>query len=127
MKRRRFLMTSAGVMLGATASLNGRPVKGAKCQVRRLSSKAGAGENVGPLQFDLTAEERWPIRGLDPVLHVGGVAVESYQFANAENTVLRFTCYDSSGIPDNAGMFMQYGDDQSTRTEFPNFRWNAIQ
>ena len=126
MKRRQFLMTSAGLMLGV-AALSAKPVKGAKCQVRRLNSKSSLGENIGPLTFDLTAEERWPIRGLDPVLHIGGVAVESYQFANAENTVLRFTCYDASNIADNASMFLQYGDDQSTRTEFPNFRWNAIQ
>ena len=66
-------------------------------------------------------------RALDPVLHVGGVAVESYRFANEENTVLQFTCYDSSGIQDNAVMFLRYGDDESSRTEFPNFRWNNVQ
>lgn len=124
MKRRQFMAIGAILVAGA-AAMHGRPVKGARSRVRRMNNGGGGGS--GPLEFDLTAEERWPIRGLDPVLYVGGVAVESYQFANEDNTLLRFTCYDPSGIQDNAAMFLRYGDDESTRTEFPNFRWNAVQ
>ena len=125
MKRRSLLKTTAALLLGTTTNTFARPVKGARCRVRRLNTQSAA--ETGPLVFDLTAEERWPIRGLDPVLYVGGVTVESYQFANAENTVLRFTCYDPSGIQNGGGMFLQYGDDVSTKTEFPNFSWNTVQ
>ena len=75
------------------------------------------------------ASLKWMVSRLsyDSWADVGGVAIESYQFANQENTVLQFSCYDPSGIQDNAAMFLRYGDDESTRTEFPNFRWNAVQ
>ena len=127
MNRRHFLMQSNAILwMGASSSsLLARPVKGARYKARRMNTQGGD-TTAAPLVFDLTAEERWPIRGLDPVLHVGGVAVESYQFVNAENTILRFTCYDPREIQDNAAMFLRYGDDESSRTEFPNFRWNSV-
>lgn len=108
------------------ATLAARPVRGARMQARRLRANSERETNQGPLRFELTAEERWPIRGLDPVLHVGGVAIESYQFGNAENTVLVFTCYDTSQLQDGATVFLRFGQDESSRTDFPNFNWANV-
>ena len=125
---RRLLLT---IVAGAAGML-ARPVKGARYKARRANAAsnrgkaAEAGAESGPLVFELTAEERWPIRGLDPVLHVGGIAIDSYQYGNAENTILLFTCYDPSGLQEGSEVHLQYGGDVSTRTELPNFRWNNV-
>jgi len=127
--RRHYLLAALGA---AALPLQGAAVKGARYRVRRMaradSGAAARDTNVqqsrgGPLQFDLQAEERWPIRGVDPVLYVGGVAIEAYQFANAENTILRFTCYDASALQDGARVYVQYGQDGNSRTALPDFRW----
>ena len=120
------------LLLSACTVLIARPVKGARLAARRpkrdSNTKAAAvgDASAGPLVFELTAEERWPIRGLDPVLHIGGVAIESYQFGNAENTLLIFTCYDASQLQEGATVFLRYGQDESSRTSFPNFAWSNV-
>jgi len=106
-----------------------RPVKGAKLSARRPKREDGRRaetENAGPILFELTAEERWPIRGLDPVLHVGGAVIESYRFGNAENTMLIFTCYDAGQLQEGAAVFLRYGQDESSRIDFPNFAWSTV-
>ena len=108
------------------ATLFARPVRGARMQARRIRATGERETSQGPLRFELAAEERWPIRGLDPVLHIGGVAIESYQFGNAENTLLVFTCYDTSQLQDGATAFLRFGQDESSRTDFPNFNWASV-
>ncbi len=108
------------------ATVVARPVRGARMQARRVRASGERETNQGPLRFELAAEERWPIRGLDPVLHIGGVAIESYQFGNAENTLLVFTCYDSNQLQDGATVFLRFGQDESSRTDFPNFNWANV-
>lgn len=106
-----------------------RPVKGAKLSARRPKREDGRraeAENAGPILFELAAEERWPIRGLDPVLHVGGAVIESYRFGNAENTMLIFTCYDAAQLQEGAAVFLRYGQDESSRIDFPNFAWSTV-
>lgn len=109
------------LLFTVAATAAARPVRGARMQARRLRES-----NQGPLRFELTAEERWPIRGLDPVLHIGGVAIESYQFGNAENTILVFTCYDTNQLQDGATVFLRFGQDEASRTDFPNFSWANV-
>lgn len=116
----------------AAGTLFGRPVRGARYKVSRgakpSTARSAASEDArsGPLVFDLMADERWPIRGLDPVLVVGGVSVESYQYGNSENTLLRFTCYEGNKLEDGARVFVQYGDDVNSRTSLPDFRWADV-
>src|SRR5262245_17096642 len=95
-------MTRRLLLWGAVAPfvcglLFGRPVNGARYRVTRARKASGArntkaedADERDSLIFDLMADERWPIRALDPVLHVGDVAVDSYQYGNPENTLLRF-------------------------------------
>jgi hypothetical protein len=130
-------MTRRKLMLLFTASvavaISARPVKGARYKAQRVrgsvreSKLAESTPENGPVVFELTAEERWPIRGLDPVLHVGGVVIDSYRFGNAENTVLIFTCYQPEALKEGAYVHLQYGGDETSRTDLPNFRWNNVQ
>ncbi len=106
-----------------------RPVKGAKLSARRgkrEGQRRAEAETSGPVLFELTAEERWPIRGLDPELHVGGAVIDSYCFGNSENTILIFTCFDASQLQEGAAVFLRYGQDESSRIDFPNFAWSTV-
>lgn len=106
-----------------------RTMKGAKMTARRpkqSGERRAESDSAGPVLFELTAEERWPVRGLDPVLHIGGTIIDSYRFGNAENTSLIFTCYDASQLQEGAAVFMRYGQDESSRIDFPNFAWSTV-
>ena len=128
---RRFAI--AGWLASLGAALFARPVRGVHYRVTRPpripASKRPAAADAeigGPLWFDLIAEERWPIRALDPALYVGDVVIDSYQYGNAENTMLRFTCYDPSQLQEGARVFVQYGQDTDSRTNLPEFRWADV-
>ena len=123
MTRRHFVALVPGALIPASALA--RPNRGARYRVRRAA--AGASGNRGPLDFELASDERWPIRGLDPVLHIGDLAVEGYRYGNAENTVLIFTCYEPDRVQEGASVHVQYGQDTDSRTEFPNFRWADVE
>lgn len=135
MTRRNLLLLCAPA---SVALLSARPVRGAGYKARRLRASGAAPDSkapatatqpvqTGPLVFELTAAERWPIRGLDPVLHVGAVTLDSYRYGNSENTVLIFTCYQPDALQEGATVFLQYGGDETSRTELPNFRWSGVQ
>jgi hypothetical protein len=111
----------------------GKPQRGARYRASRLSQggedsgkRRSASEQQGPVVFDLISEERWPIRGLDPVLRVGGVEIENYSYANSENTVLRFTCYEPGRLVDGSRVYVQYGHDTNSRTDLPEFWWSQV-
>lgn len=138
--RRNWLIVTL-TALGSGTIVTARPARGARYVARReggpggeagSTGKPGSGRRSaeidasGPLHFDVTAEERWPIRALDPALHVGDVALESYRFLDEENKTLRFTCYDPSRLQDGAQVFVQYGSDQNSRTDLTPFRWGAV-
>ena len=117
-----------------SAAVSARPVKGARYKAQRVRTSGGgnsklaeSGAENGPVVFELIAEERWPIRGLDPALHIGGVVVDAYRYGNAENTLLIFTCYQPDALKEGAEVHLQYGGDETSRTELPNFRWNNVQ
>ena len=126
---RRFWIIGGLAAIGATMSA--RPIRGVRykvTRVRRAGTKKAPSteEQSGPLVFDLTAEERWPIRALDPALYIGDAVIESYQYGNMENTILRFTCYDPGQLQEGAQVFVQYGQDTDSRTNLPEFRWADV-
>jgi hypothetical protein len=137
------LMNRRSILLGSCAilipGLSARPIKGARYRVMRdrnssearqgegKSAAAASSESSDSLTIELMAEERWPIRGLDPVLHIGDVAVDSYQYGNAENTLLRFFCHEGNKLRDGARVFVQYGQDNNSRTDLSEFRWANVQ
>jgi hypothetical protein len=67
-----------------------------------------------PVAIELTAED-WPGRALDPVLHVGQLHFHHYDFPRIG--VLRFYVADRSLLPAGASVYVQYGDDLSSRVD----------
>ncbi len=129
-----------GLLTGLLPTLSARPVKGARYRVtrERQSAEDTKGESrsaASPapettnssLTIELSAEERWPIRAVDPVLQIGDVTVDSYQYGNAENTILLFFCHEGNKLQDGARVFVQYGQDNNSRTDLAEFRWANVQ
>jgi hypothetical protein len=66
-----------------------------------------------PIAFDLDAR-RFPPRALDPVLHVGALRFVRYE--HPQPGVLRFVAADRARLPRGVEVYVQYGDETSTRT-----------
>jgi hypothetical protein len=82
---------------------------------RDLEAEDGAGgRSLAPLAvaFDLDAR-RVPARALDPVLHVGARLLRRYEHPRVG--VLRFVLAEGALPPDGVEVFVQYGDDETTR------------
>jgi hypothetical protein len=106
-------------------------MKGVRYEVRSTRKPDGSRRTAdeaktSTLVFALYADERWPIRGLDPILHVGSLAIDAYQYGNADNTLLLFTCWDASQLEEGAEAFVQYGGDVDSRTDLRPFRWGMV-
>jgi hypothetical protein len=71
-------------------------------------------EAVSPVAIDITAQA-WPVRALDPVLHVGGLGFHHYTFPRMN--VLRYVVADGSILPDDTEVWIQYGGDESSRVK----------
>ena len=69
------------------------------------------------IAFDLDAR-RFPPGGIDPVLHVGELDLRRYEHPRLG--VLRFVCADRSLLTAGAPVFVQYGNDPSTRVVVSN-------
>lgn len=67
-----------------------------------------------PLAFDLDARQV-PPRALDPVLHVG--AQRFVHYVHPEPGVMRFVVADRALLSEGAPVFVQYGDEASTRLD----------
>jgi hypothetical protein len=122
-----------GALCFVGSALFGRPVRGARYKARRVRPAAAPRDapspddaGNGPMIIDVIAEERWPIRGLDPALYIGEAVLDSYQYGNAEGTILRFTCHDPGQLQEGAQVFVQYGEDTGSRTDLPDFRWADV-
>ena len=79
------------------------------------SAEDGRGATVAagaPLAIEITADA-WPVRAIDPVLHVGELEFHHYTFP-APN-VLRFQAADASLLTADAEVWIQYGDDAASR------------
>ena len=77
----------------------------------------GRGETIAaarPVAIEITAEA-WPVRALDPVLHVGDLELRHYTFPRLN--VLRFVVADRALLPVGAAAWIQYGDDTASRIE----------
>lgn len=79
------------------------------------------------LEFQVTADEPFPVRALDPVLKVGTYKMSDYRYGNPENTLLIFTCGDPGELADNSPVIFEYENDERTRTEMRRFRRSEIQ
>jgi len=67
---------------------------------------------VAPVAIEISAAE-WPVRALDPVLHVGRLHFHHYTFPRMN--VLRFVAADASALPADEEAWVQYGDDEASR------------
>ena len=74
-------------------------------------------------EFRVSSPDPLPVRALDPVLVVGGTRVSDYRYENGDRTLV-FSLYDPSKLAGDAQMdaYLQYGDDQSSRTPLPAVR-----
>jgi hypothetical protein len=88
---------------------------GTKKQVRAVS------------EFVVTSPEPLPVRALDPVIVVGNTRVTEYRYENGDRRLV-FTLYEpekvSKSVPVEA--YLQYGDDESTRTPLPTVPRGAV-
>jgi hypothetical protein len=67
-----------------------------------------------PVAIEIAAEA-WPVRAIDPVLHVGDLVFRHYTFPRLN--VLRYVAADRALLPAGAAAWIQYGDDTSSRVE----------
>jgi len=67
-----------------------------------------------PVAIEIAAEA-WPVRALDPVLHVGDLEFHHYTFPRLN--VLRYVAADAALLPAGVAAWVQYGDDVSSRVE----------
>ncbi len=100
--------------------------KGARYSARRPARFSAAAGSASAVQFEVTADEAFPVRALDPVLYVGDVLVRDYRYADMENKTLIFTCSEPDRLRDDAVVYLQYGNDTRSRTALPRFRWNSV-
>jgi len=91
-----------------------------------VAAEDGAG-GQGPASrataIDLDAR-RFPARALDPVLHIGALVLRHYEHPRVG--VLRFVLAETAAPADGTTMFVQYGDDASSRVELGAFDRRAI-
>ncbi|MBI4910546.1 MAG: hypothetical protein HY820_43435 [Acidobacteria bacterium] len=120
---------SAVIIAGLFTGIRGAPaaIRGARYRVRRRSATKGRDAIVSFLEFHVTADEAFPVRALDPVLHIGQYQAREYRYGNMENTLLIFTCGEPDKLDDNALVYFQYENDETTRTDLPPFRRADIQ
>jgi hypothetical protein len=84
----------------------------------------GAQRSVRNLtEFRVTSSDPLAVRALDPVLVVGGTRVTDYRYENGDKTLV-FSLYEPAKLATDAQMeaFLQYGDDQTSRTVLPPLR-----
>jgi hypothetical protein len=74
-------------------------------------------------EFRVTSADPLAVRALDPVLVVGGTRVTDYRYENGDKTLV-FSLYEPTKLATDAQMdaYLQYGDDQASRTALPALR-----
>jgi hypothetical protein len=77
------------------------------------------------LEFRVISSQAIPARALDPVLVVGDISVREYRYENRDRSLV-FTLYDPEKAKDGAEVYLQFGTDASTRTQFQSFRAEAV-
>ncbi|MCK9462046.1 MAG: hypothetical protein M0R80_20660 [Proteobacteria bacterium] len=81
---------------------------------RAEDGRGGTIAAARPVAIEITAEA-WPVRALDPVLHVGDLEFRHYTFPRLN--VLRYVAADRALLPAGAAAWIQYGDDAASRIE----------
>lgn len=131
MSRTKFIIAAMLLLLPVAAAVAG--FKGAAYKVRktrRASSKdrsKQALESVLAVEFEVSADEPFPARALDPVLHVGGMELRDYRYTDIENKTLIFTAAEPEKLEDDVTVFLQYENDTRTRTDLPRFYRKMIE
>jgi len=114
----------------STLPMAGAGFRGASYSVKQvLASNPAAGPGAGEVpavEFVVTSQDRFPVRALDPVLHVGQVEVRQYRYADIANKTLVFTLFDVQKLEDDVPVYLQYGNDKRTRTELPRFHLSMM-
>jgi len=92
--------------------------KGYKVAVTKVSvaeAEDGNGKTIpagDARALDLTGPA-FPVRALDPVLHIGALHFHAYSYP--DRGVLRFVVADVRFLPTEAEVYLQYGDDVHSR------------
>lgn len=126
-RRTLFGLLAAGALPAAAG------MKGANYSARRRGAGGAKGERGAEilrkdaLEFEVRADEPFPVRALDPVLRVGAYKMSDYRYGNAENTLLIFTCGEPDQLADNAPVIFEYENDERTRTVMRPFRRSEIE
>lgn len=114
-------VTSTGAETGSTATTPAARVAPSQpllALVRLWDVEAedghGGRERTRGVAFDLDAHA-FPPRALDPVLHVGTLALHHYEHPRVGT--LRFVLAEDALPADGAPLFVQYGDDAISRTD----------
>jgi hypothetical protein len=66
-----------------------------------------------PVALDLTRDDGWPGRALDPVLHFGSLRFVRYE--HVDPLVLRYVAADRNALPGDAEIAIQWGEDTASR------------
>jgi hypothetical protein len=109
-----------------------QPLRGATLTVQEVTLSRpqeaiveGARRSVRSLvEFRVAAADPIPARALDPVLVVGTTRVTDYRYENGDRALV-FTLYDASKLAAEAATadaYLQFGDDETTRTPLPQYR-----
>ena len=110
-----------------------QPLKEARLEVQRVHLKKpaevveqGVKREVSVvLEFRVTSSQVIPVRALDPVIMVGEVRVREYRYEDHDRALV-FTLYDPEKAKDGAAVYLQFGNDASSRTELQSFRAAAV-
>lgn len=110
-----------------------QPLKEARLEVQRVHLKKpaevveqGVKREVSVvLEFYVTSSQAIPVRALDPVLMVGEVPIRDYRYEDHDHALV-FTLYDPEKAKDGATVYLQFGNDASSRTELQSFRASAV-
>ena len=131
MSRTKFILTAMLLLLPVAGAVAG--FKGAAYKVRKTQRAASkdrskqALESVAAVEFEVSADEPFPARALDPVLHVGSLELRDYRYTDIENKTLIFTAAEPEKLEDNSAVFLQYENDTRTRTDLPRFYRRMIE
>ena len=117
-----FVLLAAAV--SGFAAFRGAAYKARHGGARAKEGRAAASATI---EFVVTADEPFPARALDPVLHIGDVEVRDYRYTDMENKTLIFTSTEPDRLQDGAPVYLQYENDVSTRTDMPPFRLNLVE
>ncbi|MGH9660294.1 MAG: hypothetical protein ACRD96_17220 [Bryobacteraceae bacterium] len=113
-----------------TALLSAAGFKGAAYKIRRAGKPTQEKSRQAvsqTLEITVTSDQSFPIRALDPVLHIGDVEIREYRYFGEENKALIFTWHESDKLEEGAIVFLQYDYDTRTRTDLPPFKRSMIE